>query len=100
MQKFLKEYSKLNVMREGVSKADVIFKNQYKEMKTWEMPVPLCTAGEEKLAGEPGGRKGWRRRQAESAAKMPPATRTPPNIWERERERDMPVTGRVSAADG
>ena len=50
------------------------------------MPVPLCTAGEEKLAGEPGGRKGWRRRQAESAAKMPPATRTPPNICERERE--------------
>lgn len=70
------------------------------------MPVPLCTAGEEKLAGEPGGRKGWRRRQAESAAKMPPAKRTPPNIWERKRERDgdreryMPVTGRVSAADG
>lgn len=64
------------------------------------MPVPLCTAGEEKLAGEPGGRKGWRRRQAESAAKMPPATRTPPNICERERERYMPVTGRVSAADG
>lgn len=52
------------------------------------MPVPLCTAGEEKLAGEPGGRKGWRRRQAESAAKMPLAKRTPPNIWERKRERD------------
>lgn len=34
MQKFLKEYSKLNVKREGVSNVDVIFKNQYKEMKT------------------------------------------------------------------
>lgn len=44
------------------------------------MPVPLCTAGEEKLAGEPGGRKGWRRRQAESAAKIPPATRIPPKM--------------------
>lgn len=33
----------------------------------------MCTAEEEKLAGEPGGRKGWSRRQAERAAEMPPA---------------------------
>jgi len=35
----------------------------------------LCTAGEEKLAGEPGGRKDWSRRQAERAAETPPAIR-------------------------
>lgn len=40
------------------------------------MSVPLCTAGEEKLAGEPGGRKGWSRRQAERAAETPPAIHT------------------------
>lgn len=40
------------------------------------MSVPLCTAGEEKLAGEPGGRKGWSKRQAERAAEMPPAKHT------------------------
>lgn len=40
------------------------------------MSVPLCTAGEEKLAGEPGGRKGWSKRQAERAAEMPPAEQT------------------------
>lgn len=45
-------------------------------MKLQEVSVPLCTAGEEKLAGEPGGRKGWSRRQAERAAEMPPAIHT------------------------
>lgn len=40
------------------------------------MSVPLCTAGEEKLAGEPGGRKGWSRRQAERAGEMLPAINT------------------------
>lgn len=38
--------------------------------------VPLCTAGEEILAGEPGGRKGWSRRQAERAAETPLAIHT------------------------
>lgn len=33
----------------------------------------MCTAGEERQAGGPGGRKGWSRRQAERAAEMPPA---------------------------
>lgn len=37
----------------------------------------MYTAGEEKLAGEPGGRWGWSRRQAERAAEMPPAIHTP-----------------------
>lgn len=36
----------------------------------------MCTAGEEKVAGEPGGRKGWSRRQAERAAETPPAIHT------------------------
>lgn len=45
-------------------------------MKLQDVSVPLCTAGEEKLAGEPGGRKGWSRRQAERAAEMPPAIHT------------------------
>lgn len=41
-------------------------------MNLKKMSVPLCT-GEEKLAGEPGGRKDWSRRQAERAAETPPA---------------------------
>lgn len=45
-------------------------------MKLYYVSVPLCTAGEEKLAGEPGGRKGWSRRQAERAAETPPAIHT------------------------
>lgn len=45
-------------------------------MKLQEASVPLCTAGEEKLAGEPGGRRGWSRRQAERAVETPPATHT------------------------
>lgn len=45
-------------------------------MKLQEVSVPLCTAGEEKLAGEPGGRKDWSRRQSERAAEMPPAIHT------------------------
>lgn len=45
-------------------------------MKLQDVSVPLCTAGEEKLAGEPGGRKDWSRRQAEKAAEMPPAIHT------------------------
>ena len=45
-------------------------------MKLQKTSVPLCTAGEEKLAGEPGGRKGWSRRQAERAAETPPAIHT------------------------
>lgn len=44
----------------------------------------MCT-GEEKLAGEPGGRKGWRRRQAERAAETPPAVFTPAEDKKRER---------------
>lgn len=67
----------------------------------------MCTAGEEKLAGEPGGRKGWSRRQAERAAEMPPAkhtTRKREEIkrqsTEREREWSKPVRGRVSEASG
>lgn len=67
----------------------------------------MCTAGEEKLAGEPGGRKGWSRRQAERAAEMPPAMHTTrkreeikrQSRVERERAR-APVRGRVSEADG
>lgn len=60
------------------------------------VPVPLCTAGEEKLAGEPGGRKGWSRRQAERAAETAPAihtTRKEEIKRERERERGKPVRG-------
>lgn len=45
-------------------------------MKLQEVSVPLCTAGEEILAGEPGGRKGWSRRQAERAAETPLAVHT------------------------
>lgn len=45
-------------------------------MKLQEVSVPLCTAGEEKLVGEPGGRKDWSRRQAERAAETPPAINT------------------------
>lgn len=63
----------------------------------------MCTAGEEKLAGEPGGRKGWSRRQAERAAEKPPAKQTTRN-WEeikrkRKRHRWVAATGEISAAD-
>lgn len=36
----------------------------------------MCTAEEGKLAGGPGGRKGWSRRQAERAAEMLQAIHT------------------------
>lgn len=67
-----------------------------------EVSVPSCTAGEEKLAGEPGGRKDWSRRQAERAAETPPATHTTRNkeAEQREREGGVSVSGRVSGADG
>lgn len=55
-------------------------------MKLQEVSVPLCTAGEEKLAGEPGGRKGWSRRQAERAAETPPAIHTTRNREEIKRQ--------------
>lgn len=72
-------------------------------MKLQEVSVPLCTAGEEKLAGEPGGRKGWSRRQAERAAETPPAihtTRKKEEIKRQSKERkwSKPVRGRVSEA--
>ncbi len=63
-------------------------------MKLQEVSVPLCTAGEEKLAGEPGGRKGWSRRQAERAAEMPPAI----NIAREEEEIKRQSIERVEQA--
>lgn len=36
----------------------------------------MCTVEEEKLAGEPGDRKGWSRRQVEKAVEMPLAIHT------------------------
>lgn len=54
-------------------------------MMLQEVSVPSCTAGEEKLAGEPGGRKDWSRRQAERAAETPPAT-APAEIKRQSRE--------------
>lgn len=71
-------------------------------MKLQEVSVPLCTAGEEKLAGEPGGRKDWSRRQAERAAEMPPATHTTRKKREEtksqstERERSKSVRKRAT----
>jgi len=58
--------------------------------------VPLCTAGEEKLAGEPGGRRGWSRKQAERAAEWPPAThitREREEIKRQSRERGREAAG-------
>lgn len=60
------------------------------------MSVPLCT-GEEKLAGEPGGRKDWSRRQAERAAETPPAVHT--SRGQGRKRGGRPVTGSVSEAD-
>lgn len=69
-------------------------------MKLQEVSVPLCTAGEEKLAGEPGGRKGWSRRQAERAAETPPAIHNTRKRQSIEREWSKPVRRRASEADG
>lgn len=57
-------------------------------MQQQEVSVPLCTAGEEKLAGEPGGRKGWSRRQAERAAEMPPAKHNTRKEEEKKRQNN------------
>lgn len=53
----------------------------------------MCTAGEEKLAGEPGGRKGWSRRQAERAAEKPPAKQSTRNCEEIKRMRKRQMGG-------
>lgn len=46
------------------------------ETKLKEPSVPLCTAEEEKLAGGPGDRKGWSRRQVEKVVETPLAIDT------------------------
>lgn len=62
-------------------------------MKPGEVSVPLRTAGEEKLAGEPGGRRGWSRRQAEKAAEWPPATNHQRNEGSRDGQKSKSKSG-------
>lgn len=59
----------------------------------------MCTAGEEKLAGEPGGRKGWSRRQAERAAEMPPAIHTAKK-WEEIKRQSTERVEQASETEG